>query len=241
MNSKEQSSKFFQLLPLECSKCGEAITCGRYDMVYFCDNCGTTQEFTGEKLSPVETLFARPLLGKVQKTEIFLPFWVFHLDISIKGKKVYLPLLFSESLFKKETSLFSDESVMEEILSKRKTYEKEKELDFIIYVPSFPTSGTFSYSADIGNRFTKSQPELKFFEETKKMEYCIYNSSDGLAIAEDEYISLQSQIIPNLLNLQLSFKVKDKKVVGIPYRKEKGVYYDQIIGEMILKNALKLE
>ena len=72
------------------------------------------------------------------------------------------------------------------------------------------------------------------------MKSCIYNSSDALAIAEDEYISLQSAVIPNLLALDLSFNLKGKKVIGIPYtRKEKGIFYDQIIGEIILANALK--
>ena len=232
--------KFFDLLPLQCLRCGAPISSGRCDMVHFCHNCGAGLEFNGDNLEIIKTHFAQPLLEKEKKPELFLPFWSFHLDISIKGKEVYLPFLFRANYLRPEESFFTNETLIEEILKKRKKQEKEGEKDFIIYVPSFPTTGTFAYSSNIGNRFTEAQPNLIFYEENKKMESCIYNSSDALAIAEDEYISLQSSVIPNLLALDLSFNVKGKKVIGIPYtRKEKSIFYDQIIGEIILASALK--
>lgn len=232
--------KFFHLLPLQCPKCGARIAAGPSDMVYFCDNCGAGIEFNGENLEIVENLFAYPLLDVEREPELFLPFWSFHLDISIKGKEVYLPLLFRQDYLRPEGDLFTDEKIIEEILKKQHQQEKVKELDFTIYVPSFPTTGTFAYSSNIGNRFTKARPQLTFYRENKKMASCIYNSKDGLAIAEDEYISLQSAVIPNLLALDLFFNLKNKKIIGIPYiKKEKGIYYDQIIGEIILASALK--
>lgn len=232
--------KFFDLLPLQCLRCGAPISSGRCDMVYFCHNCGVGLEFNGDNLETIKTHFAQPLLEKEKEPELFLPFWSFHLDISIKGKEVYLHFLFRANYLRTKGSFFTDETLIEEILKKRKQQGKEGEKDFIIYVPSFPTTGSFAYSSNIGNRFTEAQPHLLFYEENKKMESCIYNSSDALAIAEDEYISLQSAVIPNLLALDLSFNLKGKKVIGIPYtRKEKGIFYDQIIGEIILVSALK--
>jgi len=237
---QKQKMKLFRLLPLQCPGCGAPITSGCSDMVYFCNNCGEGVEFNGKNLEIVKIYFARPIQDKEKEPELFLPFWSFHLDITIKGKEAYLPLIFRANFLKPEGQFFTDETLIEKIIKKQKHYKKEKELNFIIYVPSFPTTGTFAYSSNIGNEFTKAQPNLTFYDENKKMESCIYNSTDGLAIAEDEYISLQSAVIPNLLALDLSFDLKSKKVIGIPYiRKEKGVFYDQIIGEMILANALK--
>jgi len=233
--------KLFQLLPLQCKRCGAPITSGRSDMVYFCMNCGAGLEFNGTNLEIIETVFAKPLLDKEKEPELFLPFWYFHLDIRIKGKEAYLPLLFTADFIRPEEGLFTDETLIEEILRKRKQKDKKEDLDFSIYVPSFPTTGIFEYSSNIGNRFTKAQPHLTYHEENRNMESCIYNSTDALAIAEDEYISLQSSVVPNLLALDLSFNLKQKKIIGIPYvRKEKGIFYDQIIGEIILSSALKL-
>lgn len=232
--------KIFNLLPLQCIHCGAPISSGCSDMVYFCQNCGSGLEFNGKNFELVEVSYASPLLEKETEPELFLPFWSFHLDISIKGKEAYLPLLFRENFLRTEDRLFTDETFIEEILKKWKNKEIKGESDFIIYVPSFPTTGAYAYSSGLGNKFTKAQPHLSFYEKNKRMQSCIYNSEDALAIAEDEYISLQSAVIPNLLALDLSFNLKDKKVIGIPYiRKEKGIFLDQIIGEIILSSALK--
>ena len=232
--------KLFRLLPLECPKCGSRIKSRTSDVVHFCDNCGTGSEFTGDSLEIVETKFARPIIDSKFRPELFLPFWSFNLDISIKGKEVYLPFIFRKGIFSPKDNLFKDGTLIEKILKAGKEQEKEKELDYTIYVPSFPTTGTFAYSSNIGNSLTKAQPKITFYEDSKQMFSCIYNSRDALAIAEDEYISLQSNVIPNLLALDLSFNVKSKTILGIPYiKKEKGIYYDQIIGEIILANALK--
>ena len=232
--------KLFHLLPLQCPKCGSPIDSNRNDVIYFCNNCGAGLEFNGEKLELVRTVFARPELDKENEPQLFLPFWLFHLDISIKGKEVYLPFIFRPNFLETQDSLLTNKTLLEKILKKREEQTKKEEMDFSIYVPSFPTTGTFEYSSNIGNRFTKTRPKLTFYEEKKKMESCIYNSSDALSIAEDEYISLQSAVIPNLLGLELSFNVKEKMVIGIPYiKKEKGIYYDQIIGEIIVASALK--
>ena len=233
---------FFHLLPLQCTNCGSRISSERTDMVYFCTCCGTGMEFNGENLEPLEILFAQPILQKDREPELFLPFWSFCLDISIKGKEVYLPLLFRRDFMDEENILFTNESLIETILNKQKEKKIKDQKDFTVYVPSFPTTGMYAYSSDIGKLFTKAQPVLSFYEKNKKMESCVYNAIDALAIAEDEYISLQTAIIPNLLALDLSFNVKNKRVIGIPYaKKEKGIFYDQIIGEMLLASALKME
>jgi hypothetical protein len=211
-------------------------------MVYFCTRCGTGLEYNGKNLEPIEVLFAQPILQKDSEPELFLPFWSFRLDISIKAKEVYLPLLFRRDFMDEENILFTNKSLIETILNKQKEKKIKDQKDFTVYVPSFPTTGMYAYSSDIGKVFTRAQPVLSFYEQNKKMESCIYNAIDALSIAEDEYISLQTAIIPNLLALDLSFNVKNKRVIGIPYaKKEKGVFYDQIIGEMLLASALRME
>jgi len=233
--------KSFKLLPLECPKCGAPIKSASSDMVHFCDNCGVGLEFTGEELKIVEVKFAKPIIHLEFQPELFLPFWSFNLDISIKGKELYLPFIFRKGVFSPDDNIFNNNQLIEKILEQRKTSGKEKEFDYTIYVPSFPTTGAFAYSSNIGNNLTKSKPALNFYEKSKEMFFCVYNSRDALAIAEDEYIALQSNVIPNLLALELSLNVKSKCIVGIPYiRKDKGIYYDQIIGEIVLVSALKM-
>lgn len=234
--------RLFKLVPLQCTRCSERISSGRSDMVYFCDNCGAGLEFNGESLVSVDVRYAKPICERDREPELFLPFWAFRLDISVKGKSAYLPLLLRDVFMMRDTMLFDKEALIEEILSKRREKEIEGEEDFTIYVPSFPTTGAYTLSSEIGMKFTLKQPVMTFYEERKTMQSCIYNGQDALAIGEDQYISLQSAVIPNLLALDLSITVKEKGVIGVPYiRKEKGIFHDQIIGEMLLANALKLE
>lgn len=238
----DKEMKLFKLVPLQCTCCSERISAGNADMVYFCDNCGAALEFNGDELVPVDARFAKPLCDTDRDPELFLPFWSFRLDISIEGKSAYLPLLLRSDFMMQDTMLFDKEALIDEILRKRKEHVVKGDRDFTIYVPSFPTTGAYAFSSELGTTFTLKQPPLTFYDERKRMESCIYNASDALAIAEDEYISLQSSIIPNLLALDLSINVRERSIIGIPYtKKEKGVYYDQIIGEMLLASALKIE
>ena len=238
----DKKMKLFKLIPLQCNRCSARIASGRSDMVYFCDNCGAGLEYNGEELVFVDVLYAKPIIDLDRDPELFLPFWSFRLDILVKGKSAYLPLLLRDYSMMRDNKLFDKEALLEEILSKRKEHAMEGEKDFTIYVPSFPTTGAYNFSSELGSTFTLKQPSLIFSEKRKRMASCIYNATDALAIAEDEYISLQSAVIPNLLALDLSINVKEKRVIGIPYiRKEKGIFYDQIIGEMLLASALKIE
>jgi hypothetical protein len=238
----DKEMTLFKLVHLQCTKCSARIFSGRSDMVYFCDNCGAALEFNGEELVLVDVHFAKPVSDQDRDPELFLPFWSFHLDISVKGKSAYLPLLLRQDFMMRDSMLFDKEALIEEILSKRKEHVVEGEKNFTIYVPSFPTTGAYTFSSELGKKFTLQQPTLTFYEAGKTMESCIYNAKDALAIAEDEYISLQSAVIPNLLALDLSINVKEKRIIGIPYiRKEKGIFYDQIIGELLLASALKID
>ncbi|OQX51647.1 MAG: hypothetical protein B5M53_10815, partial [Candidatus Cloacimonas sp. 4484_209] len=212
----DKKMSFFHLLPLICPKCGAPITADSADRVYFCSNCGAASEFDGENLVLTETLYAKPIIDIEMHPEVFLPFWYFKLDISIKGKQVYLPFIFKENIVNSGNNLLADNELLDKIIEKQQ-YNKEKESDFIIYVPSFPTTGAIAYSSNLGIKFTKARPQLTYYATEKAMQSCIYNSKDALAIAEDEYISLQSRIIPNLLGLDLSFNLKEKKIIGIPY------------------------
>jgi hypothetical protein len=238
----DKKMKPFHLVPLQCIRCGSPISSGSADMVYFCENCGVGLEFNGKEFEQVTVRFAKPILEKEREPDLHLPFWSFKLDITVQGKEGHLPLVFREDFFTSDGNPFSNnEALIEAILKKWSEKKVTGAKDFTIYVPAFVTTGAFSYSSGIGVKLTHVQPELSFFEESKKMESCVYNASDGLAIAEDEYISLQSSIIPNLLTIDLSFNLKEKEVIGIPYiRKEKGIFIDQIIGEMILTSALKI-
>ncbi len=238
----DKEMKLFELVPLQCTKCNARISSGRADRVFFCDNCGAALEYNGERLTPVDVHSAQPILDLDREPELFLPFWSFQLEIQVQGKSVYLPLLFRDNFIMQDTMLFDRESFMHAVLSKRKEHTPEGESNFTVYVPSFPTTGAYTFSSELGITFTKKQPVFSWYQENKRIESCIYNEADALAIAEDEYISLQAAVIPNLLELELSIRVKGKMIIGIPYiKKNKGIYYDQIIGEMLLANALKLE
>jgi predicted RNA-binding Zn-ribbon protein involved in translation (DUF1610 family) len=238
----DKKMKLFELVPLQCTRCGARIASGSSDMIYFCDNCGAALEYNGETLVPIEARFAQPLTDTDRAPELFLPFWSFRLDIAVEGKSVYLPLLFRDNFLMYEHSMLDKEAFVEAVLSKKREHAVEEARDFIVYVPSFPTTGAYTFSSELGTKFTLQQPSLTFYEERKKIASCIYNAADALAIAEDEYISLQSAVIPNLLALDLSINVKEKLIIGMPYvRKEKGIFYDQIIGEMLLASALRIE
>ena len=234
--------KLFHLVPLQCTRCGAPVSSGSSDMVYFCDNCGAGLEFNGKAFELITVRYAKPILEEKREPILFLPFWAFQLDITVKGKEAHLPLVFREDFFRSDGNLFSNnEAIIEAILKKWNEKKASGAKDITIYVPAFATTGAFSYSSGIGIKLKQTQPNLSFYDENKKMESCIYNSFDGLAIAEDEYISLQSAMIPNLLTIELSFNLKEKNVIGIPYiKKEKGIFTDQIIGEIILKSALKI-
>lgn len=238
----DKEMKLFELVPLQCTRCNARISSGRSDRVFFCDNCGIALEYNGEKLTPVDTHCAKPVLDTEHEPELFLPFWSFRLAIKVEGKSVYLPLFLRDNSLMQDTMTFNTQSFVQEVLRKRKEHTLEGETDFTVYVPSFPTTGAYTLSSELGIRFTKQQPVLSFYRENKRVESCIYNEADALAIAEDEYISLQAAVIPNLLALDLSIQVMEKTIIGVPYmKKEKGIYYDQIIGEMLLANALMLE
>jgi hypothetical protein len=238
----DKEMNLFKLVPLQCIQCGARISSGRSDIVYFCDNCGAALEYNGEALLRIDAFFAKPIHHADCDPEFFLPFWSFRLDISVEGKSVYLPLLLRDNFLMHDSMLFDKEAFVEEILSKRKEQAIEGKTNFTIYVPSFPTTGAYTFSSELGKKFTAKQPPLTFYEERKTMASCIYNAVDALAIAEDVYIALQSAVIPNLLALDLSIEVKERSIIGIPYiKKEKAIYYDQIIGEMLLANALKIE
>jgi hypothetical protein len=163
------SASGIQLAPLVCLSCNGALSGEQFAVFLYCEGCGSGFEIKDENLKPVRLFFGE----RSPYSQVFLPFWVFEAQLTIKERE-------------------SRKSLMQRIKDQPKglsaLFAERGTIRF--YAPAF--EGDVELDKPRALQLTYDQPNFQPISKKPQLPNVVFGEEDARKLAE--FLFLKSEI-----------------------------------------------